>query len=79
MTWGKKEAPVRFIDRWNPFSSKVPSATFASHVLVRRKKMIDPRLTVESAVPEIEKAIVDFWKQNGRIQEVCATLCLVNS
>ncbi|XP_064384033.1 tumor protein p63-regulated gene 1-like protein [Halichondria panicea] len=69
VTWGKKEAPVRFIDRWNPFSSKVPSATFASHVLVRRKKMIDPRLTVESAVPEIEKAIVDFWKQNGRIQE----------
>ncbi len=78
MTWGKKETPVRFIDRWNPFSSKVPSATFASHLLVRRKKVIDSRLTIESAVPEFEKAIVDFWKQNGQIQEVCVTLCVVN-
>ena len=52
---------MRFVDRWNPFSSRVPSTTFASHLLVRRKKVIDPRLTLENAIPEFEKAIVDFW------------------
>ncbi len=61
---------MRFVDRWNPFSSRVPSTTFASHLLVRRKKVIDPRLTLENAIPEFEKAIVDFWEQNGQIQQV---------
>ena len=70
VTWGKKDQPVRFLDRWNPFSVKVPNTTFASHVLVRRKRVEDPRLILENAVPEIEKAIVDYWKQNGQIQQV---------
>ena len=65
---------MRFLDRWNPFSTRVPSTTLASHVLVRRKKVQDPRLTIESAVPEFEKAVVDFWKANGQIQEVCVML-----
>ena len=39
----------------------MPSATFALHLLVRRKKVIDSRLTIESAVPEFEKAIVAEW------------------
>lgn len=70
MTWGKKESPLRFVDRWNPFSSKVPNTIFASHILVRRKKVVDPRMTIENVVSEFEKAIVDFWKQNGQIQQV---------
>lgn len=58
--WGREDL-VGFSARWNPFSTttQIPYTIFASHVLVRKGKLDDPRLLVDDAVYDIEQAVQD--------------------
>lgn len=57
--WGKEET-VGFLDRWNPFSGRVPYTIFASHLMLRKGRVDNDRLRIAKVVPELEKAINDL-------------------
>ena len=64
--WGKEEAGL--FDRWNPFSSKIPHTIFTSHVLVRRKKLTNrPDMDIDTAIVQIEKAVLDYRSAHGNV------------
>ena len=67
MSWGKDDN-VKFLDRWNPLSSKIPYTTFTSHILVRRKKVTGkPHLDIETVVPELERAVQEYRRAHGNV------------
>ena len=64
--WGKEESDL--MDKWNPFSSKIPHIIFASHLMVRRKKVQNrPDLDIASVIPEIERAVQDYRRAHGNV------------
>lgn len=58
--WNNSSDHVGFFTRWNPFSNNVPYTTFASHLLVRRRRINNSKLEITTFPQELEKAINDF-------------------
>ncbi len=68
VSWGRDQSG--FMDRWNPFSSKIPHTTFASHLLIRRKKVSGKSfMEVESLITELQKAVQDYRRNHGNVSE----------
>jgi len=56
------------MDRWNPFSSKIPHTSFLSHLLVRRKKVSGRRhMEIDGFITELEKAVQDYRRTHGNV------------
>ena len=49
-------------------SSSIPYTVFASHILVRRKKVTDkPHLDIDTMVPEVEKVVRECQRVSGKV------------
>lgn len=62
--WG--EEAISFWTKWNPISSAVPYTILASHVLVRNNKLVDRRLSLDTAIDDIESAIMECRQRVGQ-------------
>lgn len=58
-----------FLDRWNPFSSRVPYTIFASHLMLRKGRVDNDQLRISTVVPQLEKAINDLRKAQLQPQQ----------
>ena len=54
------------MDRWNPFTAQIPFTMLSSHVLARRRAVHEPRLSVETLVPELERAVQEAKRAQVR-------------
>ena len=59
---------MRFLDRWNPLSSKIPYTVFTSHILERRKKVHKEHLDIQAVIPELEKAVQEYRRAHGKVK-----------
>ena len=66
--WGKVEN-VRFVDRWNPFSTKVPYTIFASHLMLRKGRVDSDQLRISTVIPELERAVNDLRRAQQQQQQ----------
>jgi hypothetical protein len=61
--WGQE--PLSFLTKWNPVSTSVPFAIFASHILVRKNKLADPSRDLDTVIEPIVQAVREHKQRNG--------------